>query len=155
VDRLDPENVRLRVARARARSRFVLREEGREDYETAIRSLLRRDPTEAARVFTEFFGRYGRPLSPKEQLALTPALVRIGAVDAAARALELAAEAPGIEAADRERALLRQAQLLASMSLQEAATHVYEKLVREYPGGSASSEAKLQLSRAGAAVRPA
>jgi len=126
----DPGNVPLRIARARSRYKFGPREAGREDYEAVIGLLWKRDLTEAARVFIEYFARYGVPLAPKQQLALTPALVRIGAIDAAARALEFAAEAPGIEPADRERALFRQAQLLRSMGLEEAATHVYEKTRR-------------------------
>lgn len=147
----DPSNVALRIARARTRSKFALHEGGREDYEAAIRLLAKRDLSEAARVFAEFFGKYTVPLSPKEQLALTPALERLGKLDLAARALELAAEVPGIEA-DRERALLRQAMLLEAMGISDAAVHVYEKLLREHPSSRVIVEAKLARCRAASAA---
>lgn len=150
----DPANSALRLARARDRSKYVPREDGREDYEGAIRSLLKQDRAEAARVFLEFFQRYGAPLPPKEQLALTPALERLGALDAAARALELVSDAPAIEPADRERALFQQARLLGAMGLGEAAAHVYEKLLREHPGCRASVEAKLERCRLGGGGTP-
>jgi membrane associated rhomboid family serine protease len=129
----DPANTALRLARARDRSKYVPREDGRADYEWVIRSLLRQDRAEAARVFLELFRRYGAPLAPKEQLALTPALERLGALDAAARALELVGNAPGIECGDRERALHHQARLLRAMGLGDAAAQVCEKLLREHP----------------------
>jgi membrane associated rhomboid family serine protease len=143
-----PDHLALRIARARARSKYVARNDGREDYEVAIRLLGKRDPTEAARIFAEFFGRYGIPLPPREQLLLTPALERLGRLDLAARALELAAESPGIEALDHEHALLRQARLLEAMGLPEPAIHVYEKLLQEHPGSRAIVEAKLARCRA-------
>jgi lipopolysaccharide biosynthesis regulator YciM len=147
-------NLPLRVARARARSKYVLRDNGREDYEAAIGSLLKRDPTEAARLFVELFRKYGTPLSAKQQLALTPALERIGELDVAARAAEVLAEATGIATADRERALLHQARLLTAMGMTEAAAHVYEKLLREHPSSRASVETKLERCRtASSAVR--
>jgi membrane associated rhomboid family serine protease len=143
----DPANHALRLARARDRSKYVPREDGREDYEWVIRSLLKQDRAEAARVFLELFRRYGAPLSPKEQLALTPALERLGALDAAARALELVSDAPGIEPGDRERALLHQARLLRALGHGDAAACVYEKLLREQPTCRASVEAKLRRCR--------
>jgi membrane associated rhomboid family serine protease len=126
----EPARHALRLARARDRSKYVARADGHQDYELAIRSLLRKDPAEAARAFLELFRRYGTPLPPKEQLALTPALERIGALDAAARALELVCDAPGIEPHDRERALRHQARLLRALALPEAAAQVEEKLAR-------------------------
>jgi tetratricopeptide (TPR) repeat protein len=109
--------------------------------------LLKQDRVEAARVFLELFRRYGAPLSPKEQLALSPALERLGALDAAARALELVSDAPGIEPIDRERALFHQARLLRAMGHGDAAACVYEKLLREHPTCRANVEAKLQRCR--------
>jgi len=124
----EPAKHALRLARARDRSKYAARADGREDYELVIRSLLRKDPPEAARAFLELFRRYGTPLAPKEQLALTPALERIGALDAAARALELVSEEPGIEPHDRERALRHQARLLRALALPEAAAEVERAL---------------------------
>jgi membrane associated rhomboid family serine protease len=148
----DPANHALRLARARDRSKYVPREDGREDYERVIRSLLLQDRAEAARVFVEFFRRYGAPLAAKEQLVLTPALERLGALDAAARALELVSAAPGTEPGDRERALLHQARLLRAMGHRAAAAWVYEELLREQPTCRVSVEAKLRRCRLDEAV---
>jgi membrane associated rhomboid family serine protease len=151
---LDPQNVTLRLARARARSKYVLRQDARDDYEALIRILLERDPDEAARVFAECFRKYWTPLSPKDQLALSPALERIGELEIAARALEQIAETAGIEAADREKALLHQGKLLVALGLDDAASHVYERLLREHPQTALREivEAKLGRRWTGSAV---
>jgi tetratricopeptide (TPR) repeat protein len=152
---LDPENLPLRIARARARSKYVRREDGREDYEAAIRLLVKRDTDEAARLFAECFRKYRTPLAPEEQLALTPALERAGELEIAARALELVAATSGPDVAVRRQALLHQARLLAAMGLEEAAVPVYEKILREDPGGSLHGivEAKLARCRGASAAR--
>jgi membrane associated rhomboid family serine protease len=147
-----PDHLPLRIERARARSKYVLRANGREDYEVAIGLLLKRDTIEAARLFVELFRKYGTALAPRQQLALTPALERIGQLDVAARALEQIAERAGIGEADRERALLQQARLLTALDLPDAAAHVYERLLREHPASRPAVEAKLaRLRSAGAA----
>ena len=74
-------------------------------------------------------------------------LAGIGEREVAARALELVAGGPGISPEDRQRALVFEAKLLVEMGLLEAAIHVYERFLRDYPESPTSAIVQGRLAK--------
>ena len=103
--------------------------------------------TEAAEVFAESFRKYRTPLTPHDQLRLTPALENLGELEVAARALELSSAEVGTPASEREKMLLYEARLLVAMNLQHAAIHLYEGFLREFPGSPSRSIVAERLAK--------
>lgn len=103
--------------------------------------------TEAAEVFAESFRKYRTPLTPHDQLRLTPAPENLGELEVAARALELSSAEVGTPASEREKMLLYEARLLVAMNLQHAAIHLYEGFLREFPGSPSRSIVAERLAK--------
>ena len=78
---------------------------------------------------------------------LAPLLVAMGEPEIASRSFELLASDPSTTVADRQKALIQEAKLLTEMGLPEAAAHVYEAFLRDYPEGAPSEVVREKLAK--------
>ncbi len=140
---MDAENLEALLGRARRHSKYALASTAADDYAKVIRLLLKQNRRRAAEVYAEYFRKYRRPLSTRDQLMLAPLLVAMGEQEIAARSFELLAMDPSTSVADRQKALIQEAKLLTGMGLPEVAVHVYEAFLRDYPDGP-STEATCE-----------
>jgi membrane associated rhomboid family serine protease len=143
--KLESDHVDALLARARRDSRFGRGETARQDYQRVVQLLLESDRARAAEVFLEYYQKFLAPVEIRQQLVLTPALVDLGKCDIAARALELAAQDPGIDRDAHATALLYQAKLLTELKLPEAAEEIYRELMDSDPESPQTEIAKARL----------
>ena len=145
---MSPDDVEVLIAKAR-HERVYSPKEAVASYRRAASMLLSKGrPRRAAEVFAEAHALEWRPLSAREQLAITPHLVALGQRHLAAQALEeLLADGAESSAETTGTALGYYAKLLVELGCAEAARDAYTRLARDHPEHRAADAARAYLEK--------
>jgi membrane associated rhomboid family serine protease len=136
--REEPGNVEARLARARQESRFGPTASSQADYLGVVRTLLSDDGQRAAEAFVECFRASPCSLPIAEQLALTPALSRVGERGIAAFALEHAATRDQEDPSLVAKSMLYEARLHREMGKADLTARLHDQILRRFPESEAA-----------------
>jgi hypothetical protein len=141
----NPENAEAILALARLKTKFTSGPEGKGLYEKAIRLLIAAQPQEAVEIFKEYYRKYFTGVEPQLLYRLAVIMERNLDMDHASRAYELLLKEPEIPLELRQRTLYQAAALLEKMEHDEAARHLFEQLLSEFPDAPAAAKARMKL----------
>ncbi len=131
----NPQNLEAKLALARMRSRRWSERSGEAArlYQDVMAQSITTDPELAATAFLEYLRKYRRLLDPSLHLRLSLLLYRLRDLGAAARGLQLLADADTIPPDIREKAIYRCARILDEMGLDDVGRDYYRHFAALYP----------------------
>jgi len=130
----DPENPKLHLDLARAKTRWRASPEGKAHYETAIKLLLEKEPEKAMEIFIEYWSKYLQILEAKYQVRLSLLLNRNGHIDLSAVTLQALIDSNQPGGLHMEEAYLILGRIYRDqLKREDLSRYIYERFLLKFP----------------------
>jgi len=130
----DPENLKLHLDLAQAKTRWRASADGKAHYEKAIKLLLTKDPEKAVEVFIEYWRKYLSVLEPRYQVRLSLLINKKIDIDLSARTLQRLIDGDHPLDLHLEQAYLNLARIYGQqLRRDDLARYVCERFLQRFP----------------------